>query len=106
MVAPDNVRDRFRENTNVISGDDDQRSLRGLKWQWDPDPGDEMYMVEYAFVLRNGTDVTVVHDRHLEGLFSRATWQRLLTSVGYVVDTFERPLDDDSTDEVFVCRRP
>jgi hypothetical protein len=47
-----------------------------------------------------------VHDRHVEGLFSRATWQRLLTSVGYAVDSFARPLDDGAADEVFVCRRP
>jgi trans-aconitate methyltransferase len=106
VFAPDTVRDTFRENTNVIAGDADDRSLRGLEWQWDPDPTDETYMVEYAFLLRHGTDVRTVHDRHVEGLFSRATWQRLLTSVGYAVDSFARPLDDGAADEVFVCRRP
>jgi len=48
-----------------------------------------------------------VHDRHVEGLFAIQTWRRILGGVGYCVETFERPLDDDDEfDEVFLCRRP
>ena len=47
-----------------------------------------------------------VHDRHVEGLFARDTWRRILGEAGYRVEAFERPLDDAAVDEVFLCRRP
>lgn len=107
VFAPDCVRETFRDSTELIAGDEGTRALRGMEWSWDPDPSDDTYMVEYSFLLREGTSVKAVHERHLEGLFSAATWRRLLTSVGYRVDTFERPIDDDGgVDEVFICRRP
>jgi hypothetical protein len=50
----------------------------------DPDPTDTVYTVDYAYVLR-GEDgsVSVEHDRHVEGLFPRATWLRLLAEEGF-----------------------
>lgn len=107
VFAPDCVRETFRDSTEIISGDEGTRALRGMEWSWDPDPTDDTYMVEYSFLLREGTSVKAVHERHVEGLFSTATWRRILTSVGYRVDTFERPIDEDgAVDEVFLCRRP
>ncbi len=106
VFAPDGVRETFRESTNVLAGDDGTRSLRGLEWTWDPDPSDDTYIVEYALLLREGISVQAVHDRHVEGLFTTSTWQRVLASVGYRVETCERPLGHGATDEVFVCRRP
>ncbi|PYQ30790.1 MAG: class I SAM-dependent methyltransferase [Acidobacteria bacterium] len=104
IFAPDYVRETFREKTNVISGDSGTRSLRGIEWAWDPDPADDTYRVEYAFLLRDGDAVTSVHDTHIEGLFSRETWTRILTSVGYEVELVVRH-DEDMTDEVFLARR-
>ena len=105
VFAPDCVRETFREQTTLMEADDGARSLRGIEWSWDPDPSDDTYAVEYAFLLRDGTDVRSVHDRHVEGLFSRATWVRLLEEAGFQVDTFARPLDDSTQDEVFVGKR-
>jgi trans-aconitate methyltransferase len=76
MVVPDCVRETFEPLTSHGGEDgDDGRALRYLQWQWDPDPTDETYLVDYAFALR-GRDgkVTVEHDRHVEGLYSRAQW--------------------------------
>ncbi|HYF39435.1 MAG TPA: hypothetical protein VD930_07115, partial [Gemmatimonadales bacterium] len=40
-----------------------------------PDPSDHTYTVEYALLLRSAAgEVTVAHDRHIEGLFSRVEW--------------------------------
>lgn len=106
VFAPDCVREDFREKTSLISGEDGTRAVRGLEWMWDPDPTDETFMVEYAFVLRESANVKVVHDRHIEGFFTDATWRRLLASVGYRVETLERPPDDRKVDEIFfICRR-
>lgn len=106
VFAPDCVRETFRENTDLISGADGRRALRGIEWMWDPNPDDNTYLVEYALLLRDGDEVKAAHDRHLEGLFPRETWRRLLTGVGYHVETFPRPLGEGEFDACFVCRRP
>lgn len=104
VFAPDYVRETFSEKTNTITGDSGTRSLRGIEWAWDPDSADDTYRVEYAFLLRDGDVVTSVHDTHTEGLFSRETWKRVLTSVGYEVELVVRH-DEDMTDEVFLAKR-
>ena len=106
VFAPDYVRETYRDSSILLSADEGGRSLRGVEWVWDPDPADDTYLAEYSFLLREGGDVRAVHDRHLEGLFSTATWQRVLASVGWEVGTFERPLDDETSDRCFVAWRP
>jgi SAM-dependent methyltransferase len=105
IVATDHLRETFRESAEMGSGEDDTRSLRYLEWTWDPDPSDDTYTVDYAFLLREGTSVQAFHDRHVEGFFSRATWPRVLGSVGYRVEIMLRPVGDGSFDEVFLCRK-
>jgi Methyltransferase domain len=105
LFAPDYVRETFAEGTEVLQADDGPRSLRCLEWHWDPDPADETYRVEYAFLLRDGTEVSAAHDRHVEGLFARDTWLSVLSKVGFEVSLVHRPLDHGETDEVFLCRR-
>jgi trans-aconitate methyltransferase len=105
VFAPDCTRETFREGTETYAEDEGTRSLRCLEWAWDPDPTDDHTMVEYAFLLRDGTSVKAVHDRHVEGLFARETWLRVLRGAGYEVETTERPLDDGQVDQVFLCRR-
>ena len=75
-VLPDFVRETFTPGTDADGHDaPDGRGFRYLEWRWDPDPGDDTYVVHYAFMLRETTgDVRVVHDRHIEGLFPRARW--------------------------------
>ena len=105
LFAPDAVRESFVEHTNLISGGDGARALRCIEWAWDPDPTDHTFVTEYGFLLREGEAVKAVHDRHLEGLFPRATWLGVLGGAGFLVETAERPLDEGATDEVFLCRR-
>jgi trans-aconitate methyltransferase len=107
VFAPDCYKDTFQEGTDLLEATRDARAIRGLSWAWDPDPKDDVMAVDYAFLLRDGATLRAVHDHHDEGLFSKATWVRLLTSVGYDVEAFPRPLDDDGAfDEVFLCRKP
>lgn len=76
VVLPDYVQETFQPGTEH-GGEDgpDGRGLRYLEWHWDPDPADHTYVVDYAFLLRNPDgSVSVIHDRHLEGLFARAEW--------------------------------
>ena len=44
---------------------------------------DTTYIVDYAFLLREANgEVRAVHDRHIEGLFPRATWLEAFEAAG------------------------
>jgi hypothetical protein len=83
-VLPDFVRETFTPGTDDGGHDaSDGRGLRYLEWRWDPDPDDDTYLVDYAFLLRDATgSVRVVHDRHVEGLFARAQWLAWFEAAG------------------------
>jgi hypothetical protein len=99
------VRETFREETEIHSGEDGARALRCLAWTWDPDSADDTFVTDYALLLRDGVEVTAVHDRHVEGLFPKATWLRVLSSAGYRVEMAERPLGEGKVDEIFLALR-
>jgi trans-aconitate methyltransferase len=84
VVLPDYVRETFVEGTEEGGSDAvDGRGLRYLEWRWDPDPADDTYLVDYAFLLREVTgSVRVVHDRHVEGLFDRSRWLDWFNAAG------------------------
>jgi SAM-dependent methyltransferase len=109
LFAPDHLRENFRTGTDHGGHDGDGRGVRYLEWTWDPDPVDTTYLVDYAYLLRNADgSVEVEHDRHVEGLFPRATWLRLLDRVGFRA----RPVPIEHSElepgsyEVFVGARP
>lgn len=83
LFAPDHVAERFQPSTDHGGHDGEHRSLRYLEWTYDPDPADTTYVTDYAYLLREGDRTHVEHDRHVEGLFPRATWLRLLAEVGF-----------------------
>ncbi|HLK35578.1 MAG TPA: class I SAM-dependent methyltransferase, partial [Polyangiaceae bacterium] len=105
VFAPDEYKDTFCESSDLLSSARGARSLRGLEWKWDPDASDDTYVVDYAFLLREGDHVQSVHDRHVEGLFLKATWIRVLSAVGYRVEAAHRH-DEGRVDDIFLCRRP
>jgi SAM-dependent methyltransferase len=106
LFAPDYVREAFEERSEHYQCRDGTRAMRCIEWMWDPDPDDTSYQVDYAFLLRDEGGVRAVHDRHVEGLFARATWLRLLADVGFEVRVLPGAVDDLATHELFVCRRP
>lgn len=108
LFAPDYVRETFRPDTDHGGHDGPARSARYLEWTWDPDPDDSTYTVDYAFMLRGADgNVRVEHDRHVEGLFARGEWLRLLREAGF--DAEAVPLEHSEVEpgihEVFVGRR-
>jgi len=106
LFAPDFVRETFRERTELHKNAELDRTLCCLEWSWDPDPLDDTFVTEFSFLLRERGTMRAVHDRHVEGLFSRASWLRILEHAGYEVECVPRPFDDAMTDEVFLGRRP
>ncbi len=104
LFVPDCVRETFVAETSLGGHDgDDGRSLRYLMWSVDPDPADTTYRTDFAIVLREPSgEARVVHDFHIEGIFPRAEWMRLLRDAGFE----PRTLTDQWNREVFVARRP
>lgn len=110
LFCPDQVKENFRESTSEGGNNGPERSARFLEWSWDPDPADCTYTVDYAFLLRDATgSVRVEHDRHIEGLFSRKDWLRVLQQAGFSeveVVPLEHPEVEPGTVEMFVGLRP
>lgn len=107
LFAPDCTSETFEPSTEHGGHDGEERALRYLEWCWDPDPADMTYTVDYMYALREGTEIRVMQDRHIEGVFGRALWLETLASAGFVAEAkafshseVERPLD------VFVAKRP
>ena len=87
VVLPDYVRETFEPGTGD-GGEDapDGRGFRYLEWRWDPDPMDNTYVVDYAFMMRaSDGSVRVEHDRHVEGLFGREQWLAWFAAAGLSV---------------------
>jgi len=104
LFVPDCVRETFvAETTHGGHDGDDGRSLRYLMWTVDPDPADTTYRTDFAILLRdrNG-DARVVHDWHIEGMFPRDVWMRLLREVGFEPGT----MTDKWGREIFLAKRP
>ncbi len=109
LFAPDYTRENFRSSTQHGGHDGEVRSLRYVEWTWDPDPSDSTYIVDLAYLLREGSGpVRVEQDRHILGLFTRSEWLRLLGEVGFEPSVVQsRHIDPDPlAREVFLAVKP
>ncbi len=96
LLAPDCVRETFAPSTDHGGHDGETRSLRYLEWTYDPDPRDNTFVTDFAYLLRENEIVRVEHDRHVCGLFARADWLRFMSEAGFqtsvVIDSYSREL--------------
>ena len=85
LFQPDYTRETFRAGTKCGGHDGDEgRSLRYLEWVHEADGRGTTYDVDYSYLMRDALGrVRVMHDRHIEGLFSRADWLSLLRAAGF-----------------------
>jgi SAM-dependent methyltransferase len=103
LFVPDFVRETFVAGTDQGGSDSPRGSVRFLQWIVDPDPSDTTYLVDFAILIRDRKgDARVVHDRHLQGLFPRARWLRMLREVGFKPSVVR----DDEVRDLFLGRRP
>jgi SAM-dependent methyltransferase len=109
IFAPDAIQENFRPSTDHGGHDNRTHGLRYLSWTWDPDPADTTYVTDYAYLLRTPDGaVRAEHDRHVEGLFPRAVWLRLLSEAGFGprAVSFDHSELEPGSHEIFVARRP
>jgi SAM-dependent methyltransferase len=108
LFVPDYVQETFAPRTSHGGHDseDGQRGLRYVEW-FRPDPADPTrYLVDFAYLIRDGETVRIEQDRHVCGRFPRESWQRRLEATGFEVDAVEPEYDDEPAGQVvFACRR-
>jgi SAM-dependent methyltransferase len=107
VFVPDHLRETFQPGVEHGGQDGRSRALRYLQWTWDPDPSDDTYIVDFAYLLReqDGT-VRAEHDRHICGLFARRRWLELLEGTGFRAEVQVHDLGEERSHELFVARKP
>jgi trans-aconitate methyltransferase len=109
VIVPDATREIFEPGHDCGGSDGaDGRSVRFLEWTIDPGPERGVVTTEYVFLLRHADGrLDVVHDSHRTGLFTRATWLRVLREVGFEATLVGETTTEDRTPrDVFVAVRP
>ena len=108
VFAPDHIAETFRATTDCGGYGGPGRAMRYLEWLWDPDPSDNTYLQDFAYLLKEDDEtVRVEYDRHTMGLFGREVWLSMLRDVGFdpkavVFDHSEIP---PGSHEVFVAAK-
>jgi hypothetical protein len=84
LIAPDFVRETFQPSASRHGDEAGARALYYLQWNWDPDPSDTTYFMEFAYLVRDESgQVQCVYDRHVCGLFTIDEWLDTLREVGF-----------------------
>jgi SAM-dependent methyltransferase len=65
---------------------DGARELTYVEYAYDPDPSDTTMEIIFTFFIREKGYLRVEHDRHVTGLFPRATWIKLMEKAGFEVE--------------------
>lgn len=87
LLAPDYFSETFAPGSDEGGSDEGDRAVRFLEWAWQPAGVRDRYIVDYAIFTREGDAAPVLHhDRHEEGLFSRAQWANGLAAEGFAAD--------------------
>lgn len=115
LIVPDYTQETFRPGVHAgghdgvdVTPPQPGRALRYLEWIHDPDPTDTECIVDFAYLLlESDGEVSAYSDRHVFGVFPRATWLRLLDEGGFAVRTvpFDHPEVDGVTDMFLGVRR-
>jgi SAM-dependent methyltransferase len=107
LFAPDWVRETFEPGTEWGGHDAADRAVRYLEWRWDPDPEDEVYLMDFGYLFREPDGrLHAESDRHECGLFREGQWLDVLRSVGFEPRAVQVHLGEPVGSRVFVARRP
>jgi hypothetical protein len=82
--------------------------MRYLEWRWDPDPSDETYATDFAYLFREPDgSVHAEADRHVEGLFPQDAWVGRLREAGFRdVRAIDVHIGEPVGSRAFLARRP
>lgn len=86
VTYAEHVREGFEQNwTKPIRGKRGDVEVVFVENRYDPDPRDTTFEATFLYLIRRRGHLTVETDRHVLGLFPRATWRRTLREAGFEV---------------------
>lgn len=86
LFVPDHVTENYRDASD-IGGHDDASGGRGIRFlEWTHSQTANAYISDYLIAVREGEDVTTIHDRHVMGLFERQVWIDAMSIAGFEVN--------------------
>ncbi|MBI4912362.1 MAG: class I SAM-dependent methyltransferase [Acidobacteria bacterium] len=109
LFQPDFIAETFEPDTEMGGSDANGRGMRYLEWRWIPEEGQEMYLTDMAYLLRDEKgNAETFHDRHVMGLFPRALWLNVMAGAGFhpLAVPFLHHSYSDTGHEVFLGLRP
>ena len=108
LFCPDQTRETFRPSTSHGGHDSRERGLRYLEWTWEPDPPDGTYVVDMVYLLREGSAIRSVLDRHVCGLMRHDDWMRLISNAGFEARSlpFEHSVLEPGSARVYLGIKP
>lgn len=105
---PDDLADTYEAGTDVSGVDGaDGRAVRLFEWSEPAVPDRCTVIVHYTFMVRDQAGhVSATYEPHTTGLFSRATWERVLAEQGFSVEVVAERTDEDRAERLlFVARK-
>jgi SAM-dependent methyltransferase len=109
LIVPDELAETFEPDSDCGGSDGpDGSGVRFLEWNFSVGPDATVGTTFYSFVTReaDGT-LESFSEAHLFGLFTRATWLRLIEEQGFRVELHTEQTNEDRTPRtLFLCRRP
>jgi len=86
LVVPDFFKETFKTTTEHHGHDLGQKGIRYLEWRFDPNPRDTTCACHFVYLMRYPRGkMKIEYDRHIMGIFPRATWTKLLRKAGFKV---------------------
>jgi hypothetical protein len=106
IMVPDHFRDTFQaphvdHRTNSREG----VQLTYFEYSYDPDPADTTIETLYTYFILRQNRLRVEHDRHITGIFPRATWARLMANAGFSFEERLFHLREDHTEYLLLVGR-
>lgn len=92
LVVPDHFKENFKAAVELHGHDTRGKGIHYLEWRLDPNPKDTTFESHFVYMIRDGRGrVSIEYDRHVMGLFPKATWIDLLERSGFATTVI--PLD-------------
>jgi len=84
LIVPDCFKETFKSYTKHGGHDKDNKRLRYLEWNFDPDPDDNKFETDFVIMMKEGSnELKIEHDHHTIGIFSKNTWIELFKNAGF-----------------------
>lgn len=103
ITAPDHFRETYRDaRVDASTRSDGKTELTFIEFDYDPDPEDTTVESIMFYLIREGGELRVEHDRHVTGLFPLQTWLDLMEKAGFTVEQFPCKHGDDPRQSVLL----